>query len=123
MRSVRVTALLLAALALLPAVALAHRRATKAERSVILTAVVRQRQLSNAQAACQVVTISTVNQKYAALAWPRKLSSACARVAANGVIVEHWTTRGWRLVTVGSSFRCPIKGVPAAVAGDLGVCP
>ena len=123
MRSVRVIALLLAALALLPAVALAHRRATKSERTAILAAVVRQHQLSNAQAACQVVTISTVNQKYALLAWPGKLSSACARVAANGVIVEHRTTRGWRLVTVGSSFRCPIKGLPAAVAGDLGICP
>jgi hypothetical protein len=44
------------------------------------------------------------------------------RVAANGVIIEHRTPRGWRFVTVGSSFRCPIKGVPIAVGRDLGVC-
>jgi hypothetical protein len=44
------------------------------------------------------------------------------RVAANGVIIEHHTAVGWQFVTVGSSFRCPIKGVPARVARDLGVC-
>ncbi len=122
MRAARVLIVLLTTLALVPAVALAHRRASKAERTAILAAVVRQHELSRAQAACQVVTISTANPSYAALTWPRKLSSACARVAANGVIIEHRTKRGWRLVTVGSSFRCPIKRVPAAVARDLGVC-
>lgn len=123
MRSARVIIVLLATLAFVPAVALAHRHATKAERTAILAAVVRQHQLSKAQAACQVVTISTANQSYAALRWPKKLSSPCQRVAANGVIIEHRTTHGWRFVAVGSSFRCPIKGVPAAVASDLGVCP
>lgn len=111
-----------AALAVLPAVAVAHRRATKPERTAILAAVVRQHQLSKAQATCQVVMISTVNQRFAALTWPEHLSRACIRVAANGVIIEHRTTRGWRFVTVGSDLRCPIKGVPVAVARDLGVC-
>jgi ribosomal protein S14 len=106
----------------LPAAAIAHRRATKRERTAILAAVVHQHQLSKAQAACQVVTVSTVNQRFAALAWPAHLSRACVRVAANGVIIEHRTTHGWRFVTAGSSFRCPIKGVPGAVARDLGVC-
>jgi ribosomal protein S14 len=122
MRRTRLLVLVFAALAVLPAVAVAHRRATKPERTAILAAVVRQHQLSRAQAICQVVTISTVNQHYAELSWPKKLSRACMRVAANGVIIEHRTTRGWRFVTVGSSFRCPIKGVPVAVARDLGVC-
>lgn len=108
--------------ALLPAVAFAHRRATKAERSAVLAAIVRQGELSKAQAGCQVVTISTANENYAATTWPAKLSRACMRVAANGVIIEHHTAVGWQFVTVGSSFRCPIKGVPARVARDLGVC-
>jgi hypothetical protein len=120
-KSVRVLVLLLA-VALMPAAAFAHQRATKAERATILAAVVEQGQLSKAQAACQVVTISTVNRHYAAVTWPRKLSRACIRVAANGVIIEHQTARGWKFVTVGSSFRCPIKGVPTRVARDLGVC-
>ncbi|MGN6870107.1 MAG: hypothetical protein ACTHMY_17095 [Solirubrobacteraceae bacterium] len=123
MRRTRVLIVLLAALAVMPAVAVAHRRATKPERTAILAAVVRQHQLSKAQADCQVVTISTVNQRYAALTWPKRLSRACMRVAANGVIIEHRTTRGWRFVTVGSSFKCPVKGMPIAVARDLGVCP
>jgi hypothetical protein len=118
----RVLAVLLLGVALIPAAALAHRRATKAERAAILAAVVRQRELSKAQAACQVVTISTVNHNYAAATWPANLSRACMRVAANGVIIEHRTTRGWKFVTVGSSFRCPINGVPTRVAHDLGVC-
>lgn len=122
MRRTRVVLVMLAVLVSVPAGALAHRRATKPERTAILAAVVRQHQLSKTQAACQKVTISTVNQRYAALTWPKKLSRACMRVAANGVIVEHRTARGWRLVTVGSDLRCPIKGVPGAVARDLGLC-
>jgi hypothetical protein len=118
----RAVVLLVVAGALIPAAAFAHRRATKAEHSAVLAAVVRQGQLSKAQAACQVVTISTVNHNYAATSWPAKLSHACMRVAANGVIIEHHTAREWRFVTVGSSFTCPIKGVPTRVARDLGVC-
>ncbi len=123
MNATRVIAASLLAITLIPAAALAHRRATRSERAAILGAVVRQRELSKAQAACQVVTISTVDQHYAALTWPRKLSRACSRVAADGVIIEHRASRGWKFVTVGSNFRCPIKGVPARVARDLGVCP
>lgn len=115
-------ALLLAAGAALPAAALAHRRASKTERAAILTAVVRQHELTGAQAACQVVTISTVNRHYAAVTFPPKLSRACLRVAANGVTIEHRTARGWMFVTAGSSFQCPIKGVPTRVARDLNVC-
>jgi hypothetical protein len=122
MRRTHLLVAMLAALVLLPAAAVAHRRATKPERRAILAAVVQQGQLSKTQAACQVVTVSTVNQRYAALRWPKRLSRACMKVAANGVIVEYRTTRGWRLVTVGSEFSCPIKGVPTTVARDLGVC-
>jgi hypothetical protein len=110
------------AVALLPGAALAHRRATTPERTALRAAVVRQGQLSKAQAACQVVTISTVNQTFAALTWPAKLSKSCQRVAANGVIIEHRTRGAWRFVTVGSAFHCPVKGVPTRVARDLGVC-
>jgi hypothetical protein len=106
----------------LPAAALAHRRASKSERAAILKAVVRQHQLTNAQAACQTVTISTVNSRYATTTWPSHLSHACLRVAANGVIIEHKTTRGWTLVADGSDLHCPIKGVPARVARDLKLC-
>jgi hypothetical protein len=123
MKLTRVLGVIAVALVVIPAAALAHRKATKPERTAILTAVVKQHQLSKAQAGCQVVTISTVNQSYAATTWPAKLSHACQRVAANGVIIEHHTGGKWRFVTVGSDFQCPIKGVPKKVAHDLGVCP
>jgi hypothetical protein len=118
----RVVTVLAVVVMLMPSAALAHRRASKAERSAILAAVVRQRQLSKKQASCQVVTISTVNQDYASLRWPVRLSSACSGVAANGVIIERRTGRGWLFVAVGSTFKCPINGVPNRVARDLGVC-
>ncbi len=122
MKLPRALVVLAVACAVIPAAAFAHRRATKAERSAVVAAIVRQGELSKAQAACQVVTISTANRSYAAATWPAKLSRACMRVAANGVIIEHHTASGWQFVTVGSSFRCPIKGVPNRVARDLGVC-
>jgi hypothetical protein len=122
MRPIRFFILLLVAVAVMPALALGHRRATRPERTTILAAVVRQRELSKAQAACQVVTISTVNRNYAAITWPQRLSRSCMRVAANGVIIEHHARGAWRSVTVGSAFVCPIRGVPTPVARDLGVC-
>jgi len=122
MRRARIMIVLALAVMLMPPVALAHRRASRTERAAILAAVVHQRQLSTTQATCQVVTISTVNQSYASLRWPAKLSRSCAGVAANGVIVEHRTSRGWLFVTVGSTFKCPIKQVPTQVARDLGIC-
>lgn len=117
-----ITALLVVA-GITPAIALAHRRATKSERTAVLAAVVKQHQLSKVQATCQVVTISTVNQNYAKLTWPNQLSKSCQQVAANGVIIEHRASGRWRFVTVGSDLRCPIRGVPTRVAHDLGVCP
>jgi len=108
--------------AVLPAAASAHERATPAQRQAVLTAVVRQQKLSQAQAACQVVTVSTVGRNYAAVSWPQRLSTACEKVAANGVIIEKLNQGSWHFVTVGSSFTCPIRGVPDAVSRDLGVC-
>jgi ribosomal protein S14 len=122
MHRIAVVAALIVTVTALPAAAFAHRRATRGERSAILAAVVRQHELSRAQADCQVVTISTVNRNYAAVTWPAKLSRACLRVAANGVIIEHRQSSGWHFVTVGSAIRCPIKGVPTRVARDLSVC-
>lgn len=122
MKFSRAVVVLVLAGVLLPAAAFAHRRASQAERRAVLAAVVRQRELSSAQAACQVVTISTANRNYAETTWPSKLTRSCMRVAANGVIIEHHTARGWQFVTVGSSFQCPIEDVPARVARDFGVC-
>ena len=107
---------------LIPASAVAHRSANRTERAAILAAVVHQGELSSGQAVCQTVIVSTVNQSYAALAWPAKLSRTCLKVAANGVVIEHRGRSGWLLVAAGSSFACPIRSVPTPVARDLGLC-
>lgn len=122
MRPLKLIGGIVLVLGLMAAAALAHRPASKAQRSSILNAAIQQRQLTRAQAPCLVVTISTVNPRYAAVTWPPKLSPACTRVAANGVLVEHDSTKGWRFVTVGSSFSCPVKDIPMPVARDLGIC-
>lgn len=118
----RICAVMLIVAIAIPAAASAHRTATKAERAAVLSAVVHQGKLSSAQAACQHVTISTVNQSYAALSWPAKLSKSCMRVAANGVVIEHHKGSRWVFLAEGSSFQCPVKAFPANVARDLGVC-
>jgi hypothetical protein len=111
--------LLVALLAALPAVADAHRPATKTQRTAIVAAVVRQHELSKAQAACQQVTISTVNPAWAALSWPVHLSKACEKVAANGVIIEHFRANAWHFAFVGSDVKCTAGGMPATVGRDL----
>lgn len=119
---IRVCVLLVAAGLLVPASALAQRSATKTERATILASAVHQGEISSTQAACQLVTVSTVNSSYAVLRWPAKLSKVCAKVASNGAIVEMKQGSAWQLVAAGSSIQCPVKAVPTAVARDLGVC-
>ncbi len=114
---------ILTALVLLPSAALAHSAASTSQAKAIRAAAVSAHQLSKQQAGCQVVTISTVDRHYASLSWPAKLSSSCLKVAANGVLLMHESAHGWGVVTVGSAFHCPIKGIPTKVGRDLGVCP
>jgi hypothetical protein len=120
---IRLSIALVAAGLFVPASALGHVSASSSQRSAILTAAVHQGEISSTQAACLNVTVSTVNNTYAALAWPAKLTKACAAVAAKGVIIEHGSGKTWAVVAAGSSFQCPIKTVPITVARDLGVCP
>jgi len=123
MPRVRIFIALIAVGLLVPAAAVAQRAATSSERAAILASAVHQGEISSTQAACQVVTISTVNSGYAVLRWPGKLSKACAAVASQGVIVEARKGVAWQLLAAGTSFQCPLKTVPSTVARDLGVCP
>jgi hypothetical protein len=94
----------------------------RGSRRGVRAAVVRQHQLLNSQARCQIVTISTPDRHYASLTWPNHLSAACRRVAANGIIIEHWARGSWRFVVVGSELPCPMRRIPAQVSRDLGIC-
>jgi hypothetical protein len=75
------------------------------------------------------VYISTVNQTWASVDWigetGRRVPAGCQKYAANGILIAHLERGGWRPVTAGSSFRCPIgvgRGqprVPRRVGDDL----
>jgi hypothetical protein len=114
---------LLLVLAILPAAAFAHSAASASQAKAIRAAAVKAHQLSKRQAACQVVTVSSVDRSYAAMAWPVKLSASCMKVAADGVVLLHESAGSWHVIAVGSDLRCPIKGMPTKVGRDLGVCP
>lgn len=122
MLRIRVLIGLIAAALVVPAAALAQRHASRSERAAVVAAAVHQGEISSTQGACVSVNISTVNQGYAVLTWPARLSRGCAAVAANGTIVEQKSGASWVLVAAGSSFACPFKSVPVAVARDLGIC-
>lgn len=122
MLRVRVLSAIVAGAFVVPAAALAQRPASRSERATIVAAAVHQGEVSSTQGACLSVRISTVSQSYAVLAWPSRLSRACAAVAASGTIVEQQSGAGWVVAAAGSSFACPLKTVPAAVASDLRIC-
>lgn len=122
MLRVRVLIAIVAGALVVPTAALAQRPASRSERATIVAAAVHQGEVSSTQGACLSVRMSTVSQGYAVLAWPSRLSRACAAVAATGTIVEQQSGTGWVVVAAGSSFACPLNTVPAAVASDLGIC-
>lgn len=122
MLRIRILLALTAGALVAPAAALAQRPASRSERAAIVTAAVHQGEISSTQGACLSVTVSTVNQGYAVLTWPARLSRACAAVAASGTIVEQKNGATWGVAAAGSSFVCPLKTVPAAVTRDLGIC-
>ncbi len=68
------------------------------------------------------VMASTANASFAQLSWPVHLSKACMKVAADGVILMHKRAGTWTFVITGSSFTCPIRGIPSSVSRDFGLC-
>jgi hypothetical protein len=114
--------LILATLMLLPGIAFARRRATSRERSAVVAAAVAAHDISHAQGFCAQVFISTVNPSWASLSFPSHPSTACLPYAANGISLFHRHHARWHFVTAGSSFRCPIPGVPLHVGRDLKAC-
>ena len=102
----------LAALALLPTTALADRPPTKRERAAIGKGV-------DVPVRCLKIRVSTVNTRWASMQ-VRSLRRSCRRWAADGVAVyKRRTSGGWRFVTAGSAFDCPVPKVPPKVVEDL----
>jgi hypothetical protein len=104
----------LALLALAPAVAQADRAPTKRERAGIAKKV-------DAPARCLKIRVSTVNTRWARMQL-RLRRESCQRWAADGVAVYKKRKRGgWRFVTAGSAFECPVPKVPRRVVKDLDI--
>ena len=101
-----------AALAIVPAVAHADRPPTKRERAGIAKKV-------GVPARCLRIRVSTVDTRWARMQI-RNLRESCRRWAADGVAVyNRRKDGGWRFVTAGSAFDCPVPKVPPKVVVDL----
>lgn len=99
-------------LALVPAApAAADRPATKRERAQVAKAI-------GVPERCARVRVSTVSRRWSA-ARMRVRKASCRRYAADGVAVFRKRRSGWRFVTAGSSFDCPVPDVPRRIARDL----
>jgi hypothetical protein len=105
----------LAALLLLPTTgALADRAPTKQERAGIAKKV-------GVPARCLKIRVSTVNSRWAST-HVRNARTSCRRWAADGIAVfKRRKAGGWRFVTAGSAFECPVPKVPPRVVEDLGI--
>jgi hypothetical protein len=107
---------MLAGLAALAPPASASRKPTAPERAAIAEAI-------RAPRKCLAIRVATVRPGWASA----KFASAkgvCAKYVADGVAVFRRRDDVWRMRFAGSSWRCPIKGVPEAVRKDLGLgCP
>ena len=93
--------------------AFAARAPTKSERAGIA-------KVARVPARCLKIRVSTVDSHYAS-AYRRNTVKSCARYQGDGVAVFRHRKSGWRFVTAGSAFECPVPHVPSRVAKDLDI--
>jgi hypothetical protein len=97
--------------------AVASRKPSATERAAIAQAMQVPRR-------CVKIRVATVRKGWARLDLRVPLPKSCQRYAADGVVVLKRTDDVWRQRFAGSSWSCPIKGVPEAVRKDLKIgCP
>ncbi len=116
----------IALIAAYPAVALAHRAASRSQKTA-LTKAFDKYVNERAPAHCLSFSISTANSTWAEVAFNGKSPAACVKYASNGVVIFHDRNRTWRFVTAGSSFIsgngvCRVPGVPRNVVRDFKLC-
>jgi hypothetical protein len=71
---------------------------------------------------CLITRLAAANQSYADVRF--NVRKQCSKWAFNGVnVLERVNATRWRILFEGSSYKCPVAHVPAAVQRDLGVCP
>jgi hypothetical protein len=101
----------------IPAVAIAARRPTQAER----TAITRVMTTTDVPRSCFPldIEVSTRNSRYAAATY--RSTNACGIVVGNGTsILRRVGYRRWRIVETGSAFDCDAdRRIPASVMRDV----
>ena len=85
------------------------------------TAIIRAFGDPAAAAPCLIVRLAASDRRYANVR-PRQTRS-CVRWAFDGTnVLRHVSGTRWKVLFEGSSYRCPVPGIPRAVQRDLGVC-
>jgi hypothetical protein len=102
-----------------PAGALGRQGVSGARKAPIVKAALG----SNVPIQCAAVYISTVSRFWASVTFDpqRGHASACQMFGSNGIVILHHVRGRWHEVTDGSSFTCPVPGVPGSIARDLRV--
>jgi hypothetical protein len=72
-----------------------------------------------APAKCYDAYISTVDGSWASAYYAGSVKAPCVRWGSNGIVLMHSSHKHWHVVTEGSSFRCPVRGVPNRIERDL----
>jgi hypothetical protein len=96
--------------------------ASAREHAAVVAAAVAAHDINRIQGFCARVFVSTVDARWTSLDFPEPPSKPCEMYTADGIALFHWRHGRWHFVTAGSSFRCPIRGVPMRVAHDFKVC-
>jgi hypothetical protein len=109
--------ILAAAAALTATSATASRKPRATEKAAIAQAMKTPRR-------CMRIRVATVRKGWASATLRVPLKQSCMPYAADGIAVLHRRDDVWRMRFAGSSWSCPIKGVPEAVRKDLKLgCP
>jgi hypothetical protein len=100
-----------------PASAVAARKPSATEKAAIA-------QLMETPRRCLKIRVATVRKGWASATLRSPLKQSCQPYAADGIAVLRRRDDVWRMRFAGSSWSCPIPGVPEVVRKDLRLgCP
>jgi hypothetical protein len=125
----RIAFVVAAAALAVPAVAQAHRPASRAQKTAMMYhAGSHYHHLSASQVdapasyplKCAIADVSTLNRRWGAWAFNGKMAhvAACRKWGSNGYVIEHKIGSRWYVITEGSTPG-PIRSVPRKVLFDL----
>jgi hypothetical protein len=124
-RSRRWIAIIVALAVAAPAAALASSGSgglTVAPSKVVHLQIIKAFGAPATASSCLITRLAAANQNYGDVRF--NVRKQCSKWAFNGVnVLERVNATRWRIRFEGSSYKCPVAHIPAAVERDLGVCP